>query len=88
MPEYVYFIKRDGLIKIGWTTNIRSRMKALRPDEVLHVQPGTQKDEAALHRAFRHLRVGTETGGRRLREWFQPGDDLVAYIELRRQLAA
>jgi hypothetical protein len=63
-------------------------MKPLRPDEVLHVETGTQKDEVALHRAFRHLRIGTEMGGPHLREWFQPGDDLLAYIEPRKSLAA
>lgn len=63
-------------------------MRVLRPDEILHVEPGTQKDETALHRAFRHLRAGTKTGGAHLREWFHPGADLLAFIELRKRLAA
>lgn len=86
--EYVYFIRKDDLIKIGWTGNVPARMRALQPDEVLHVEPGTQKDESALHRRFAHLRACGCAEGKHLREWFYPEPDLLDYIEERKRAAA
>jgi hypothetical protein len=77
----IYFVsaaQNQDLIKIGYTTNLESRLRSLRtssPDELkIHlVIPGCREDEGNLHRQFSSLRVR--------REWFrraQPIDDFIA----------
>lgn len=82
-PEngWVYFVCIDGLIKIGWSSCPEVRFKALRPDAVLHTQPGTMLDERSMHALFAHLLA-------RGREYFRPDPDLLAYIEVLRRSAA
>lgn len=87
IKTYVYFIRKHGLIKIGWTCDMETRMKFHKPDEVLHFEPGSQKDEFAVHKRFAHLRVPT-VEGRPVREWFRPEEDLLAYIEKRKLKSA
>lgn len=71
-PGVVYFARFGYLIKIGFTTSIKDRMRALRPDEVLATMPGTMSDEKALHRRFHRLRERDEM--------FLPGPELTDYI--------
>lgn len=77
----VYFARRERLIKIGWTSRLQRRMRALgaRP---LAIETGDYIRERQLHQRFAHLLVvGDEAVGR---EWFHPGPDLIAYMnELR-----
>ena len=73
----VYFVRRlDGLIKIGYTSNVQGRMQQLfrefRPLDLLLVLYGSMRTEKAHHRHFAALRA---TG-----EWFTPGEDLLTYI--------
>jgi hypothetical protein len=78
----VYFIAcGDDLIKIGHTTNLRSRIRSLRtatPKEprVLLVLPGTRDDERDLHRKFELYGVG--------REWFSRCDAIMKFISAHR----
>ncbi|WP_157849388.1 GIY-YIG nuclease family protein [Streptomyces violaceorubidus] len=83
-PQYgrhaplVYFARREKLIKIGKTTNLRLRMTALHA-EALATEPGGIDRERHLQRRFKHARASA-----RSREWFHPTPDLIAYInELR-----
>ncbi|MGW6569708.1 hypothetical protein [Streptomyces sp. NPDC054975] len=74
----VYFARRERLIKIGTTTNLPQRMMSLHARD-LATEPGDIVRERQLHRRFEHLRAPG-----RGREWFQPGTDLIGYInELR-----
>ena len=81
----VYFIAcGDDLIKIGHTTNLRSRLRSLRtatPEElrVLLVIPGTRDYEQELHRKFEIHRVG--------REWFSWCDAITEFISSHRKAA-
>ncbi len=64
-PSVVYFLRRsDGAVKIGTTTNLVSRVKALEtacgPLAVLHVEPGGYELERAYHRRFDAERVHGE----------------------------
>lgn len=74
----IYFISAgDDLIKIGHTTNLRTRLRSLRtahPKElhILLVMPGSRDDEQDLHRRFSDLRVG--------REWFNRAKPITDYI--------
>ena len=74
----VYFISTDdGLIKIGYTTNLGVRLRSLRtahPKElqVRLVIPGSLDDEQEFHRRFAAFRVG--------REWFKLAKPISDYI--------
>lgn len=69
----VYFIKFDGRIKIGFTTNLPQRMRQLPHDEILALIPGTVSTERALHSKFASLRANGE--------WFTAGPELRAYVD-------
>lgn len=73
-PGVVYFGARDGLIKIGTSTQLNVRASVLGIG-VLATEPGGYRRENELHRKFAHLRI-TERG-----EWFEPGPELLDYIE-------
>src|SRR5690606_22257369 len=46
-PGTVYFARCGDLIKIGYTTRLRQRMRDIGADEVLATAPGTINDEKA-----------------------------------------
>lgn len=82
----VYFVERDGLIKIGTTTNLRARLRSLGqggckmpegmtvgPVTLLASTPGDRVDESQYHERFRKQRVGGE--------WFRPNKALLRVIE-------
>jgi T5orf172 domain len=74
----VYFIAGAGLIKIGVSTNVRARFRAIRnssPVEVvlLGMVPGGTLEESFLHCSFPHLR--------RHGEWFEDTPELRQHIE-------
>lgn len=83
----VYFLRCGGFIKIGFTTNLPSRIDTitkfggvLMPDGLPYwtaraaaAIPGSMQDEKALHQQFAHLR---HTG-----EWFTEALELTEYIE-------
>lgn len=74
----VYYVRvKPGVVKIGTTRHLPSRLTALRLDEddVLATEPGTQKLEAVRHKQFAHLQTG------RYRENFQLADELQAHID-------
>lgn len=63
-PGTVYYIRCDGFFKIGWASDLASRMKQYPPTATLvAAHPGTRDDEAKLHKRFAVHR----THGR---EWF------------------
>lgn len=75
---FVYFAECADLIKIGYSSNVDRRMRALSsanpyPISVLLVLRGTLSFEADLHAKFHALR--------KRGEWFAKGDDLLAYIK-------
>jgi hypothetical protein len=77
----IYFVQgpEGGPIKIGTTTNLGSRLPNLEASSgqslgVLGVMDGGRPEERELHRRFAHLLAAG-------REWFHPGDDLLAFIE-------
>lgn len=69
----VYFMRFGDLIKIGYSADLRQRLKALRPDSVLATMPGTMQDERALHARFGPL---WDHG-----EYFRAEPELMAYID-------
>lgn len=74
----VYFVQRERLIKIGFSVNPVKRAGALNA-VILATVPGERHVEREMHLRFAHLR--------QYGEWFEPGPDLLAYInELRSKL--
>ena len=69
---YVYFAKRDRLVKIGYSTDVHKRMQSLRADLLVAI-PGTMVDERAHHKRFAYCH---DHG-----EWFKPSKELVSYIK-------
>lgn len=88
----VYYARRDDLIKIGTTTQIRLRMSALDITEVLAVEPGSYALESERHAQFAEHRLSPRrtdgVQGRGPKDWFRPGVDLMAHIEELRSLHA
>jgi hypothetical protein len=74
----VYFVANGGRVKIGFSTNLVSRLTTLtlRADSVLLTLAGGPELERALHARFAALRQGNS-------EWFDMAPDLVRYIARR-----
>ena len=75
----VYYLRVDGLIKIGYSSNVYGRLRAYPPSsELLAVEPGSMETERLRHGQFRaDLKHG--------REWFRESDDLKSWITAVRQ---
>ena len=70
----VYFIANGGRVKIGYTTNLKSRLSALalRSDSVLLTLQGGPELERALHARFAKYRNGNT-------EWFELAPEIFRY---------
>lgn len=75
---YVYFVKMGAAVKIGFSTDVGSRLKTLRtasPGEVIlvKVHDGTPATEKAFHDRFKQCRGKGE--------WFRLEGDLAAFLD-------
>lgn len=79
----VYFIANGGRVKIGYTTNLKSRLSslALRADSVLLTLDGGPDLERALHAHFQAHRDGNT-------EWFELAPTIFRYITARQSTSA
>lgn len=75
IPGWVYYLRIDDTIKIGYAKNVTSRMRAYPPSaKLLAVEPGTKKLERQRHGHFHaYLAHG--------REWFRPSAELTTWID-------
>lgn len=80
VPGWVYYVEMDSTIKIGYTTNIDTRMRAYPPTaKLLAVEPGTRALERGRHSIFNaHLAHG--------REWFNDHPDIRTWIATVREV--
>lgn len=70
----IYFVRLNGLVKVGWTRNIWQRLKSYGASaELLVNYPATRDDETNLHR---QLRPALAKG----REWYEDGPIIAAYL--------
>lgn len=76
----LYFMQstNGGLVKIGFSDNVENRLRQLEKDygqslTILATMEGGRAEEAALHRRFKHLRVGRT-------EQFRPDPELMGFI--------
>jgi hypothetical protein len=85
-PEgFVYFIDGGDCIKVGYSRSLESRSKKMSTDapvelKVLHIEPGTFKQEKIFHRHFAAIRLRGE--------WFRKTPGLLAFIEQRKRIKA
>lgn len=62
---HIYYIRLNGLIKVGWSRDVDARLRAYGPDvEVFTFHPGTRTEETDLHRNLRPFLA-------RGREWYE-----------------
>lgn len=70
----VYYLRVDGLIKIGFSSDVWMRMRSYPPTaKLLAVERGTEETERERHGQFR---LELEHG----REWFRESPELTAWI--------
>lgn len=70
----IYYIRLNGLVKVGWSRDFYVRLRAYGPDvEVLCHYEGTRSDETNLHR---QLRPALARG----REWYHDGDIIRLFL--------
>lgn len=53
----VYYARIGDYIKIGYTTRLRNRLRTLRADQLLAIEPGGSELEAQRHREFAAERI-------------------------------
>lgn len=71
---WIYYMRINGRIKIGFTTNLRQRSRNYPPGtELLAVEPGTRETEKRRHAQFSRLLAQG-------REWFAESEALTAHI--------
>lgn len=71
----IYFVRLNGLIKVGWSRTVYERLRAYGPDvEVLCIYPATRNDETCLHRQLTPVRA-------RGREWYEDGPIVQHFIK-------
>lgn len=68
----VYYMRLGDLVKIGTSTNLRSRRNTINPQEVMAVEKGGRDHEQGRHQEFKELRVHGE--------WFRLEEPLVSHI--------
>jgi hypothetical protein len=71
----VYFLHHGSRVKIGWTTNLKRRVRslALPMSAVAATMPGTRGDEIDLHYRFQAARLPGS-------EWFEATPELMRLI--------
>lgn len=71
---FIYYLLVADRVKIGFSIDIRQRMRAYPPgSELLAVEPGSMELEKQRHREFAHVR-------RSGREWFMPCPEIDAHV--------
>lgn len=70
----IYFVRLNGMIKVGWSSKLRSRLKSYGASaEILCHYPASRPEERDLHRQLRpYLAMG--------REWYQECQLLVDVV--------
>lgn len=72
-PSVVYYLRHGDMVKIGTTRSLAGRLKSLRYDELLAVEPGSFKQEKFRHEQFATIRADGE--------WFRRCAELDGHID-------
>jgi hypothetical protein len=76
--DVVYYIRFDTRIKIGTSSNPRSRLTTLKHNELLAFERGGRQVEQRRHKQFAEFRLART-------EWFEISDPLSAHIDILRR---
>jgi hypothetical protein len=83
--QRVYFMEREGLVKIGISSNVPKRVQEVSrgssmisgmtvgPVRLIGTRPGGRDEESRLHKLFKAARVGGE--------WFRLSEDQMLKVE-------
>lgn len=73
--EHVYYVEVDGMVKIGYTSNLKQRLRDYPPSSILlGVEAGGRDLERRRHAQFsRYLKMG--------REWHSRGDGILRHVQ-------
>lgn len=72
----IYFVRLNGLVKVGWTRDLWKRLKAYGASaEVICSYHGSRDDETNLHRQLRPVLA-------KGREWYEDGPIIASFIAL------
>ncbi len=67
----IYYLRQNGYIKVGWSSDLQARLRAYGPDvDLLCHHPGSRTEETHLHR---NLRADLARG----REWYREDGPVV-----------
>lgn len=73
-PGWVYYVRVGDRVKIGYSADVKRRMRAYPPgSHLLAAHPGTAQLETEMHQRF----AGSRAAGR---EWFRETADLTEHI--------
>lgn len=73
-PGEIYYVRLGGLIKVGWSSDLRARIRSYGPDAALLVHyEATRTDETNLHRNLAPSRA-------KGREWYHDDAIIRAFI--------
>lgn len=75
--HFVYYIRLEGRIKIGTSSNIKNRLRDLPWDTIELLEIGNEVEENLRHTQFAHLRIQGE--------WFKADQELLEFIDQRRE---
>lgn len=68
----VYFMRLGNRVKIGYTSKLKDRLSAIRPEELMATERGGRRRERELHQRFDSYRVSGE--------WFSLEGEVADYI--------
>lgn len=77
LPSVVYYLKLGNRVKIGTSTNLKARLKAVPYEILIAVEPGGNALERRRHAQFANLR--------RNGEWFEATQELLEFAVTVRQ---
>lgn len=73
LRSVVYYMRIGNRVKIGYTTNLRNRLNAINPEELVATEQGGPQLEAKRHQQFAQLRVHGE--------WFRFDGALAEHVK-------
>lgn len=79
----VYYMAKDGLVKIGFTTNLHVRLRTIRPQRLMGWEFGNRGHERMRHEQFADLREVPDwaESGDGVTEWFRLDGTLKNHLE-------
>lgn len=72
-PGFVYYLRFGDRVKVGYSTDVRTRVQQVPNDEVLAVEPGDFRVEKQRHAMFADALIPGQL------EWFEATPDILGF---------